>query len=286
MAFFLLALRVFGKKIILDFHGWLFSQIEMFYEKTFYNKLKVILYSYLERVVTRYSENIISASEGFRQSLGEEDKRKSIVLENGVDVEEATRAHHEAESEKERTYKKYSISRTKPLLGFLGNWERHLDMETMFKGVEKANVNMVVIGEGPKLNEFKSRWGNIRFTGKLPRFEALKTICLCDAVMMPYKESYGYKSYFSTRKLKDYLSLGKPIIMTEVRERETYLIPDKNTLLYKPENAEDLAEKIKILLSDNKLREKMRKNNLKLARRFGWQVLVEKSGLIEKLLEH
>jgi len=29
----------------------------------------------------------------------------------------------------------------------------------------------------------------------------------------------------------------------------------------------------------------MRKNNLKLARQFDWQALMEKSGLIEKLLE-
>lgn len=281
LAFFLLALRVFGKKIILDFHGWLFSQIEMFYEKTFYNKLKVIFYSFLERVVTRYSHNIISASEGFRQSLGEEDKRRSIVLENGADVEEATRALHEAEREKEETYKKYSIPRTKPLFGFLGNWERHLDMETMLKGTEMAEASMVVIGEGPKLNEFKRRWKNVRFTGRLPRFEALKIICLCDATMMPYEESYGYNSYFSTRKVKDYLSLGKPIIMAEVREREAYLIPNKNVLLYKPGNATDLADKIRKLLSNKKLQKRMKTNNIKLSHRFDWKTLVEESGIIK-----
>lgn len=90
---------------------------------------------------------------------------------------------------------------------------------------------------------FKRRWKNVRFTGKLPRFEALKIIYLCDATMMPYEESYGYISYFSTRKVKDYLSLGKPIIMTEVRE--AYLLPNENVLLPEPGNAKDLAKKIK-----------------------------------------
>jgi glycosyltransferase involved in cell wall biosynthesis len=119
--------------------------------------------------------------------------------------------------------------------------------------------------------------------GKLPRYEALKIIYLCDAVITPYKKAYAILSYWSQRKVKDYLSLGKPILMADVLEREEFLVPYKNAVFYCPNDPNDLAAKIRMIISDEKLRKRMRRNNLKLARQFDWQVLVEKSGLIEEL---
>lgn len=281
LAFPLLPLKALSKRIILDFHGWLFKEIRWYYEKSIYNKLKVVLYSFLEKVATKYSNFIICTSKGTQSLLGEREKARSVILENGLDISEAEKAMQEAELEKTEIYEKYSIPKNKPLIGFLGNWERQLDMEVMFKAAKMAGVNMIVIGEGPKLNEFEKKWNNITFTHKLPRHEALKTICLSDVTIVPYKETLAHKSYYSTRKVKDYLSLGKPIIMAEVKGREPYLVPNKNVLLYEPGNPEDLAEKIRKLLTDKKLRERMKTNNIKLSSRFDWKTLVEESGIIK-----
>jgi glycosyltransferase involved in cell wall biosynthesis len=286
LSFFLSPLKILGKKIILDFHGWLFREIEFFYEKTLYNKLKVAFYYLVERMSVAHSSAIICVSRGIKDSLGQKERAKSIVLENGIDINESKKAIQEAENEKEKLYSTHRIPKEKPLMGFLGNWERQLDMETMFKGAKLAEVNMVVIGEGPKLNEYKKAWGNVRFLGKLPKFDALKITSLCDATIAPYKKAYTTTSYWSQRKVKDYLGLGKPIIMASVKEREAYLVPNKNVLLYEPGNAEDLADKIRTIVSNKKLAEEMRKNNLKLACQFDWQVLVEQSGLIEKILKN
>ena len=140
-----------------------------------------------------------------------------------------------------------------------------------------TEANLVVIGEGPKLKEFRRRWNDITFTGRLQRQEALRIIYLCSVVISPYREGY----IFSTRKTKDYLSLGKPIVMAGVKGREPYLGPNKNILLYKPGNAEDLARKITKLLSDKELQKSMKMNNIRLSHGFDWKTLVEKSGIIE-----
>jgi glycosyltransferase involved in cell wall biosynthesis len=285
LAFFLLPLKILRKKIILDFHGWLFREIEFFFEKTLYNKLKVTFYYVVERTSLAHASTIICVSSGIRDSLGQKERAKSIVLENGIDLNESKNAIYEAENEKQKIYSTYHISKEKPFLGFLGNWERQLDMETMFKGAELAEVNLVVIGEGSKLDEYRKTWSNVKFLGKLPKFDALKITSLCDAAIVPYKKAYATTSYWSQRKVKDYLSLGRPIIMADVAEREAYLIPNKNVLLYEAGNAEDLANKIKIVISDKKLGEEMRENNLNLACQFDWQVLVEQSGLVEKILK-
>ena len=285
LAFFLLPLKILRKKVILDFHGWLFREIEFFFEKTLYNKLKVAFYYIMEKTSIAHSSVIICVSNGIRDSLGQKERAKSMVLENGIDLNESKKAIYEAENEKDKIYSIHHIPKEKPFLGFLGNWERQLDMETMFNGAELAEVNMVVIGEGPKLDEYRKTWTNTRFLGKLPKFDALKITSLCDAAIAPYKKVYATTSYWSQRKVKDYLSLGKPIIMANVTEREAYLIPNKNVLLYEAGNAKDLANKIKTIISDKKLQKEMHKNNLNLAGQFDWQVLVEQSGLVEKILK-
>jgi len=277
LAFYLLPLRIFGKKIVLDFHGWLFAQIDKFYEKGLYNKLKTILYYLFEKTATRYVNAIVCNSIEANNLLTRNEKSKSILLEEGVDIKEARRLIFEAEQQKEETCKKYIISKDKPLIGFLGNWERWMDMETMFWGANLAKVGLVVIGDGPNLEKFKRKWEGVLFTGRLPRREALKVIHLCDAVVAPYKATYTLPS----RKVRDYLAMGKPIIMAGVERAETYLVPERNTLLYEPGNAKDLAEKIRKLISDKKLQERMKKNNIKLSHRFDWKTLVEESGIIQ-----
>jgi glycosyltransferase involved in cell wall biosynthesis len=283
LVFFLLPLKIFRKRIILDFHGWLYREMRFFYGKSRYNKLKIALYYVIERIGARHSSTIICVSKGVKDSLEQEERAKSIILENGVDINESKRAAYEAETEEEKICLEYHIPKEEPFIGFLGNWERRLDMETMFEGSKTAGMSLVVIGEGPRLGEFRKRWNNVVFLGKLRRFEALKIISLCAAAVTPYKKAYAFTSFWSQRKVKDYLSLGRPILMANVREREAYLIPNKNVLLYEPGNPQDLANKMRAIISDKALAEEMHHNNSKLARQFDWQILVDKSGLAERI---
>jgi len=287
LAFFLLPLKIFHKKIIIDFHDWMYREIKLYYGKTFYNKLKVAIYYLLEKIVIRFSDIIICPSKGVRRLLNKNEREKSIVMENGLDIQESEKVVSVAEKERKRTFERYALPKNKLLLGFMGNWERQLEMEPIFNACEIAGINMVVVGEGSKIDLFREKWKNITFTGRLTRLEALKIISVCDATIVPYKEDYTVPvGYFSQRKVKDYLGMGKPILMADVKGRERFLIPYDNAVFYRPSDVEDLAEKIKIIVSNQKLREKMRRNNLKLARQFDWQVLIGKSELAKKLLEN
>jgi len=287
LAFFLLPLKIFHKKIIIDFHDWNFREIRLHYEKTRYNTFKIFVYYLTERTATKHSDLIICTSKGLQQLLTKKEKRKTIILENGLDITEAKKALQEAEKNKEKLLEKYGIPKNKPLAAFLGNWERKLDMETMLEGCKKAEINLIVVGEGPNIEKYRKNYKSAIFTGKLSRSEALKINSLSDITITPYKENTEkhQPAYYSTRKVKDYISLGKPILMADVRGREEFLIPYENAVLYRPNDPEDLANKIKMIISNKKLREKIRENNLKLACRFDWQILIEKSRLIEKLLK-
>ncbi|MDI6847434.1 MAG: glycosyltransferase [Candidatus Bathyarchaeia archaeon] len=285
LAFFLLPLKIFRKKIFIDFHGWNFREIKLYYEKTLYNAFKILFYYFIERTATKHSDLIICRSKGLKTLLTKEEKRKSIILENGLDLAEAEKALQEAEKNNEKLLERYSIPKTKTLVAFLGFWGINIDMETMLEGCKKAEVNLIVVGEGPNIEKYRTKYGNTIFTGKLPRAEALRLISISDVAITAYKENREKHepAYHSARKVKDYLSLGKPILIAGVQGREDFLAPYENAVFCRQNDPEDLATKIKMLISDEELRKRMRENNLKLARQFDWQVLVEKSGLIEKL---
>jgi len=287
LAFFLLPLKIIKKKVILDFHNWNFREIKLYYEKSFYNKIKMLFYYVTERPATKHSDLIICYSEGLQTLLSEGERSRSIILENGLDLTEIQAAIKEAGKNKEKLSEKHDVPTRKPLAGFLGNWERQMSMEVMFEACRKVGVDLVVIGTGPNIEKYKQEWKNVVFTGKLPKNEALKLISLCDVTIAPYKETpFNQPAYYSTRKVRDYLGLGKPILMADVKGREKFLVPYENAVFYRSDSPEDLAEKIRMVISDKKLQEKMQENNLKLAHQFDWQVLVEKSGLIEKILKN
>lgn len=122
------------QKIIIDFHDWNFREIKLYYKKTLYNTFKILCYYITERIATKYSDLIICTSKGLQPLLTKEEKRKSIILENGLDLAEAEKAIQQAEKDKEKLLEKYKIPKNKPLAAFLGNWGRKLDMETMLEG--------------------------------------------------------------------------------------------------------------------------------------------------------
>lgn len=58
------------------------------------------------------------------------------------------------------------------------------------------------------------------------------------------------------------MAMGKPIITAKTREMERTLKDRKNVLLCLPENPEDLAKKITMLIENDRLRETLRKGSL------------------------
>ena len=102
-------------------------------------------------------------------------------------------------------------------------------------------------------------------------------VCLC-----PYSTQLIAKNK-SYRKVMEYLAAGKPIVASDAPSREKFLEEGENALLYKAGDPESLAEKVKVILADNSLYERMSKNNFELARRFSWNEVINRSGLMEIL---
>jgi len=102
-------------------------------------------------------------------------------------------------------------------------------------------------------------------------------VCIC-----PYSSQLIAKNK-SYRKVVEYLAAGKPIVASNAQGREKFLREGNNALLYQAGEPKDLAERVKTILSDERLYARMSCNNLELAKEFSWREVIKRSGLIKML---
>ena len=139
---------------------------------------------------------------------------------------------------------------------------------------------IVIVGEGKNLEKYKVNYPQVLFLGRIIHRDVISILKEVDICVIPYTDDPILK-HKSARKSLEYLAAGKPIIVTNVVGKEDFLVENNNCLLFEYKSPKDLAEKIKILLEDSDLYERMSKDNFVLAQKFTWEYLVEKSGILE-----
>ncbi len=133
------------------------------------------------------------------------------------------------------------------------------------KGIK--NIKFVVIGGGP-LKEYFEMYAlkkgiNCEFTGRIEYPKMVGLLCSCDIAVNPIVHNAAQSII---NKVGDYAAAGLPVINTqECKEYRNLVENYKIGFNCKNGKPKDVAEKIKLLYLDKVLREKLGKNNRKLA---------------------
>jgi glycosyltransferase involved in cell wall biosynthesis len=132
-------------------------------------------------------------------------------------------------------------------------------LEILLRAAEKlqhdTNVKIVLLGSGPekeKLLAMKDNLGlsNVFFFDVLPKEKMPQAVAACDAAVIPLKKLDLFKGAIPS-KIFENLAMQKPILLgVEGEAKELFIDEGKCGLFFEPENAEDLARKIKQLASD------------------------------------
>ena len=276
-------IKIFHKKMIYDFHGYLHKE-EVAEGRVVRSKITRIF----DSIMLMWADCIIAVSEGTRNQLPKKYLKKTIVLPNGVDLE--LFKGEISDKEKDKLKERYDIPKDKTIVGFVGNWERWMSVEDMINAsMYLDSIQMLIVGKGYNFDElYRDARNNplVTFTGNVSHFQVVNLFKLMSICVVPYSKIIPHgdtTGYFSSRKTKEYLAAGKPIIMSSIKARESFLDEDENVILYKPEDAKDLASKVKLLLNDEQLYKKMCENNKKLSGEFSWEGVVTESGLVDIL---
>lgn len=154
-------------------------------------------------------------------------------------------------------------------LGYCGSLSYSYDIRCVLDAMsilinEKSikNIKFIVMGDGPLKDKFeqyaKDKNVNVEFTGRLDYEKMCSKIAACDIAINPI--SHGAAQSI-INKHGDYAMAGIPVVSTQECEEYKELVTSYQMgFNCKNGDAHDLADKIKILIEDECLREKMGDN--------------------------
>lgn len=128
-------------------------------------------------------------------------------------------------------------------------------------------IHFIVMGDGPMMDEFKryseDKKVKTEFVGRLKYNQMCSLLAQCDITVNPIVHNAAQSII---NKHADYLASGLPIVSTQENKEFRKLVDDyKMGFNCRNNDASDLAEKIKLLVDDEKLRKQMGKNARKCA---------------------
>jgi glycosyltransferase involved in cell wall biosynthesis len=194
-------------------------------------------------------------------------KNQIQVIPNGVDLEAIKLIRKEISSDQQGWGRIISVGNLWPLKGIDYNL-RALAL------VEKSGISWqqyTIVGNGPERSRLESLTRElgishkVRFTGKLSHSQVLREISKADIFSLPsYLEAFGVV-YLEA------MAFGKPVIGCQGQGAEEIIRHETDGLLVLPQNVQDLARAIGLLLEDPAFAQKLGMAGMLRARDFTWE---------------
>ena len=254
----------------------------------YFGPLKTKIFIILERLVSRITHRIIALTNKEKEDyikfrIANEDKFD--VIYSGIELDKFKEL---SEDKKQNFVKELGIPEKSLIIGTVGRLVPVKGHEFLIKAAKYIiskypEAFFVFTGDGPLEHNLKRQArelginNNIIFLGW--RSDAAKIISVYDIFSLPsLNEGMG-------RVLAEAMSLGKPIVASNVGGIPDLVTHGKNGFLVPARNPEKLAKYIQILIEDKEKKEKMGQAGKEMAKIFSKEKMVENiANLYEKLL--
>jgi glycosyltransferase involved in cell wall biosynthesis len=219
------------------------------------NKTFLSVATWLEEFLYKKSHLITGQTQGICKDIQSRFPKKDIFwLPNGVDMK------YYVASEKDMTWRNsLGFSQEDVLLLYAGIIGHAQGLEVILHAAKKLetekNVKFLILGSGPereKLIQLKEelRLSNVTFLDAVGKKEMPTIVRSVDAAVIPLKKLDLFLGAIPS-KIFENLAMRKPILLGVLGEaKELFIDGGKAGLAFEPENAEDLAQKVRQLISD------------------------------------
>mgnify|MGYP005988837905 CR=1 FL=1 len=265
----ILVKRKYPKVILVsDFHTSSYFEIKEEPKKGIKQKIKLLIIPFLENLVVKYSDKIITVSKETEQLLINDypkSKGKINIVKNATDHQSVFKINvgkpNENKNEKSEKLPHLAIF-PNPRDGFISN-DLALDFLLEIANeclIKKANIKFIVLGGGKIPEDYPK---NIIFTGYVENYnEWLNKADVCIATYPKKAVCGGVRN-----KICDYLAVGKPIVATSESMRGFDDLIN-GIHYYESNTINDFVNALNsVVEGNNKL---MCKENLKKSKEYNW----------------
>ncbi len=240
------------------------------FKNWFYNKLISLKLNNVNTVITQ--------TETLKKILSKFTNKNISVISNGVDTKLFSNINNT------NMRKKYNLTNKDILVVFVGSFMQWHGVQDIVKLAERFNnVKFMLIGNGPLFSEIKERSNdvkNIILVGSKDHEEIPKYLNSADILIAPFntdrfKKLRDLGFWWCPIKLFEYMASGKPIVSYDYSEVRNIVCD--SALLAKTNDLEDFGNKLKILIENKDLRNKLSIKARYLSKKFSWDIVAKKT---------
>lgn len=162
---------------------------------------------------------------------------------------------------------------------------RAVDWDLLFKVIENLVVKykelrLLVIGTGPEEKKLKrvvrlrKMERRVLFLGQKSHDEALRILARSGVGVAIYTKEQPWREFCDSLKIREYFACGLPVITTDVSSTASEVKNEQAGFVIDL-NEKELERAINELFSNKQLRLKMRRNGIKLAKRYDFSKVID-----------
>ena len=269
--------KLLGKKFIFDQHDLcpelLLSREGGSKDSLFYKAL-----IFLEKMSFKTADAVIATNESYKHiaiERGGVRPEDVFVVRNGPDLKKFKVVPAKAGYKKDNEI----------LVGYLGNMNYQDGVDYLLEAANhilksRNNIKFILVGGGShqanlkNMSESMGMAQSVTFTGRLPDADMLETLCACDICVQP-DPTNALNDLSTMNKVMEYMALGKPVVTFDLKE--TRVSCGEAAVYAKPNDTQEMAEKIMCLADDAELRQEMSVKGMQRVKQFlSWEHSVPK----------
>lgn len=244
-----------------------------------YFNIKIVknIFKAIEKITIKNAATCHSVSNHLKNHLKIYNPKKIVVIPNGVNQEVFVPNKNKLKTRKELGFDTENlIMACDSRLENKNGTHDVVEAANYFKE-DIQDFKIIVVGDGPdrkrleKMIEKYNLRDKIFLLGRVQYFDLPRLMAACDIFVRPsLAEGFGI-SFIEA------MACGVGVIATPVGGIVDFLRDGENGLFCEPGNPKDIAEKIKLLITDKNLSEQLAKNSIRTAREeYAWDKIIAK----------